>query len=621
MASITIILLPLLTLFILQLQFLAYQSEIITWGQRFAIWLDLAQLLYFWRSIFVLGGIDLNITLRWFTFRQQCLGRIRDSITPLLLWVGLLLVFCGKFCYVVAGLIVLLLSAVNSTLYKAQKINRIVKIVTILVLALMFTVMLKSLIVDTLDFSAAFKWLLSAMIISLSGITLISFGRRHAPQGSIILLLAAELCLPLSLGLQADGERLEKLLILWPSNGEKSTLFSRLIINDKRILNLQEQRLFANHPDPQTIAQLHSEDWQKALQKIEPVNLQDRSLRHANFENALLCSADLRNTDLCGADLDGADLRNARLSDSQLQKAFLHNTKLQKADLYNAELQQADLQFANLQGAILIDTHLQSANLSNSYLQATDMHKSHLQGANMCNAHFQGANLSEAEMQASNLANTDFQAANLYQAIMQGSNLSGAKLHAANLYQANLEGAILNWSNIYGIFYSSQTNLNFIDARDLIWTPLTKEALAEINDKLKKGISIKDGLAPILDDLQKASSPNAPKPTLQSCLATGDLQLPCVDRYDSRNPKELAEFKGKLHPLLADLAAESPDIARGIISQIHTYYNNESSRAGLATILVKQLEAGNAPGLQALSDDEKADLRELAKMEQESLKK
>ncbi|WP_245153628.1 hypothetical protein [Chlorobaculum sp. 24CR] len=62
MASITIILLPLLALFILQLQFLAYQSEAITWGQRIAIWVDLGQLIVFWPLIIQSGGVWITLS-------------------------------------------------------------------------------------------------------------------------------------------------------------------------------------------------------------------------------------------------------------------------------------------------------------------------------------------------------------------------------------------------------------------------------------------------------------------------------------------------------------------------------------------------------------------------------
>jgi hypothetical protein len=234
-------------------------------------------------------------------------------------------------------------------------------------------------------------------------------------------------------------------------------------------------------------------------------------------------------------------------------------------------------------------------------------------------AQLQGADLSFAKLQGADLSSAQLQGADLSSAQLQGADLSSAQLQGAILRQTNLYGATI--SKTYSLFGEIISGIYIIDAEGLIWTLLAKDALAAITDELKKVITDKDRRQAVLDRLQNCSMPNAAKPTFQSCLATDDLPLPCVDRYDPRNPKELAEFKGKLHPLLADLAAESPSIARRIISQIPRYYNNESSRAGLATMLVKRLDAGNAPGLQALSDEEKIDLRALAKMEQELFRK
>ena len=51
MVSITMVLLPLITLLVLQLWFLAYQSEAVTWWQRGAIWLDTAVIAILWPVI------------------------------------------------------------------------------------------------------------------------------------------------------------------------------------------------------------------------------------------------------------------------------------------------------------------------------------------------------------------------------------------------------------------------------------------------------------------------------------------------------------------------------------------------------------------------------------------
>lgn len=49
--TITLLLLPLATLLVVQLRFLAYQSELVTWAQRFATWSDVALVIALWPVI------------------------------------------------------------------------------------------------------------------------------------------------------------------------------------------------------------------------------------------------------------------------------------------------------------------------------------------------------------------------------------------------------------------------------------------------------------------------------------------------------------------------------------------------------------------------------------------
>jgi uncharacterized protein YjbI with pentapeptide repeats len=646
MVSITVIILPLLSMLILQLQFLAYQSEIITWFQRMAIWLDLGQLVYFWPIIVEQVG-SLSCVNERHTFSLHLFfKRKRERIASFLFTIALFLGLCGTSWYAGTGFIVLWLSAITAAMLELRKPLRYTKIVALAITPLFAIVI----ITKSRAESASFYYISLSVILIILSIFLSSIRHQLTRRSTFFLSITGAFCLPLSLGLHIDGERLEKFLISLPSTGEQSTLISRLFISDKRILNLQEQRLFANHPEPEVIAQLRSENWAKALQKIEPINLLGRSLRHANLEKALLFRADFRHADLRGAHLSNAQLQGARLAGAQMQStvllsaqmqgADLSDAQLQGADLVGAQLQGADLARAQLQGAYLGDAQLQGAYLSLAQLQGAHLHHTQLQGADLSftqlqgadlgdaqlqctylvGAQLQGADLARAQLQGANLGDAQLQGANLALAQLQGAYLGDAQLQGAYLYHTQLQGADLREANLYGATFQ-ETDMHEVDARDLIWSPLTKNDLAEMTDKLKKMIPDKDTLATILGNLQKSSLPNASKPTLQSCLASDDLPISCDKRFDPRNPEELAAFKAQLHPILANLAAESPDIVRGIIRQIPDDPTDPSSRFGLATLLVKRLDAGNAPGLQALSDKEKADLRDKAKKEQKLLKK
>lgn len=342
MVSITVILLPLLTMLILQLQFLAYQSEVITWFQRFAVWLDLFLIVYFWPIIAESGGISSSIANRWRTFREQCLPKKRDWIAAVLFGVGLLFVFCGSKWYFFAGLLILFFIAINTVRYELRFNSRIGKIVTLIVWSLAIVVLVKT-IHDIPHISNLLRNIsLIAAIMAFTGIAnviLLSL-RQRFDQSVNIMLVVTSLCIPLSLGIQIDGKRIESFLIIWPSSGEQNTFFSSLFISHKRMLDLRGQKLFVNHPDPEILNQLRSSDWPKALQKIEHLNLNGRSLRHANLSNSLLCRADLRYADLQQADLFGV----------QMQGAHLYHAKLQNALLFMAQLQCTELRGAQMQG-------------------------------------------------------------------------------------------------------------------------------------------------------------------------------------------------------------------------------------------------------------------------------
>ncbi|OPY88080.1 MAG: Secreted effector protein PipB [Syntrophus sp. PtaU1.Bin208] len=122
--------------------------------------------------------------------------------------------------------------------------------------------------------------------------------------------------------------------------------FPSKIIEDKRRLDLDEQVLLAKPASPETLALIRSEESQKALTQIEPINLQGRNLRHARMYKATLTGADLRVADLQGADLieaalQGADLIEAALQGADLSKAALQGANLSYANLYASEMSES----------------------------------------------------------------------------------------------------------------------------------------------------------------------------------------------------------------------------------------------------------------------------------------
>ena len=116
-------------------------------------------------------------------------------------------------------------------------------------------------------------------------------------------------------------------------------------------------------------------------------------LREADLQGADLFGVQLQGAQLRGAQLQGADLKRARL-----QGAFLAIAQLQGADLLQAQLQGAVLFEAQLQGAILVGADLQGADLRGAQLQGADLHGAQLQGADLRKAHIAGARTEGADL-------------------------------------------------------------------------------------------------------------------------------------------------------------------------------------------------------------------------------
>jgi len=122
--------------------------------------------------------------------------------------------------------------------------------------------------------------------------------------------------------------------------------------------------------------------------------------------------------------------------------------------------------------------------------------------------------------------------------------------------------------------------------------------------------------------LESAATPSAETPTFASCLTDGKSQSKCQQAYDATNLDQRREFMVRLHEVLATLSCKDTDIARGILRQIPKSHDRDSSRAGLATVLLVRMKANEpCPGLAGLSVENKTKLEMLAKKEAEQEQK
>ena len=563
MTSITLVLLPLFVLFSLQLEFLAYQDETVTWLQRLAIWLDVALITLFWPTI--LHPKD-DWKSYWRTLIEALVPRRWLWLLFLLLFAGFnICLFCTDTKLATGGQVIIFLVVVTVWLHRGWNQTHIFFLVTTTFLC-----------IASGFISAKYPFALSLPYLLLF---LSSLWHNQAPRGSFALLLTLVIGSLLPLAQMVDGEYFEQLVVGRHSFRAQHTLFSGLL-DYKRRLDLNEQLLFAKPPKPETLALIRSGRWEEAKAQLEPINLQGRNLRHADLNKAMLIGADLR------------------------------KVQLQDANLREAELQGADLSEVNLRGADLSEAKLQGANLSLANLQGADLSLTNLQGADLSEAKLQGANLSLANLQGADLMKANLQGADLNFAKVRGADLNFATLQGANLTNAELQGSDLNGANVYAVVLTHATT-TLIDAREVIWQPLDKSYTDKLITILQTSITDTDRRKEVTARLKKASTPNLPEPYMESILAEAITPIRFAKRYDPLKSGEFNDFTRQLHDFLVTLAGESNEIARGIIRQIHSKAHEYSSRRGLATELKKHLDDPNFRGLQGLTPEEKEELRGL----------
>jgi uncharacterized protein YjbI with pentapeptide repeats len=654
MVSITLVLLPFATLIVLQLQFLAYQSEAVTWWQRAATWLDLTVIVILWPII--MDSQD-DWQRYWHALIVKHVPQRRNwAIFTLLLLSLLLLLFSVSWELTTIGLVLLLLAPLMAILLYDKKNMpraRILYLLLMVTAALVFMILGLWMVNTHLQISYGTHLQISwqdipkiletslvqdKLILSVLGplllIPMSLLWHTKAPRGSLALLMMLFIGLPAPLAMIVDGEGLERfVLYVQPSQSRitrfwyvfkwspdqklvdkedlknyilparNTTVFSTVL---KRQLDLSEQLLMANPPKPETIALIRSGNYQEALKQIEPINLRNRNLRHANMLEAIVVGGDLRDN----------NLQSANLADANLQGAGLSGANLQGANLCVANLQSANLADANLQGANLSEVNLQGAYLSGAVLKGANLWGANLQGVNLTYADLQGAVLTSASLQGANLSGAKLQGANLSGAKLQGANLKGAELQEARLVDAELQGTILEYAELYRVVLNKRLELaaQLVDARGIDWSPLNKQEQSDIVSSFEyiQDINLrKESLITLQDAFQK-------KTTIlhfESCLAPKDTLLVCPNRFDPNIPDKLHDFTKQLHKYLGKLACESPEIAHGILEQIPGLGTDPTAvsetRRGLEIELKWLLNDKSCIGLQKLTDEEKSRLRDM----------
>ena len=146
-------------------------------------------------------------------------------------------------------------------------------------------------------------------------------------------------------------------------------------------------------------------------------------------ECALLRSANLSGAKLNSAQLQGADFTASILEEANLSNSNATYAVFTGANFFSAEMQKIDLSAgADLMGANLLGAQLQGAKMTGVRLQGADLSGAGLQGAMMAYAQLHGANLLGAELQGANLSSAILYGADLSDTVLTGANLSKARI-------------------------------------------------------------------------------------------------------------------------------------------------------------------------------------------------
>jgi len=443
---ITLTVFPLMLLCWAQMRFLPYHHEAITANHRYAIFVDVVILWFFWLKI-----VSCSVR-QWFKRLFQL-----QRIVNYTVWV----------CNWTVVKIQRLLKAESSSFFRQCK--------------------------DWIKFNRPIEgradWSMSLILFTLIALTLSIFST--VPYGQKTYLATAKHGISLPAGCFDDehhqaGTQFENYLLAlfehvsgnwihidktqkhcmvkvtyWRYANGSDDEGAANVLSFSRHLDLREQMLIGNKLSAETLHALKAgnvEERKAALKQVIGLNLQKRDLRFARLSQARLYYADLREVELQGAELteaqlQGADLRGAVLRRADLRHADLWSADLRHADLRGANLWRSDLTDADLSDADLSDANLSDVNLRGAKLSGINLSGANLSGMDLIDANLSGINLSGADLSSMNLSGANLSGADLSDADLSGADLSGADLREADLSDANLSDANLNGADL------SATNL------------------------------------------------------------------------------------------------------------------------------------------------------------------
>ncbi len=395
-AWITLVALPIATLLIIQLIFLPYHHQGVTWWHRICVLADLGLLWVFWRRMTTLDG-DLRTPLMAVQRLRRSARKAGRSAAALMQVVDWRMNASPDIWRNIA----------RRTLLDATRIGTIATV----------PIAVFSVLVACYPGEYLYH---SKLQLPLSALTRAVLERNPDPLTGASAFNSNRLLLP------NQDFGIEQRLIEWEKANGSQAGKSRPL--DKRVtLSLRGRDL--------TGAMLDRTDLRQA--DFIGARLTDASLSGANLERAVFeCDPPTLNpqsfmrpcTDLTRAQLVGTILRRANLS----------RASIRGANLFAAQLEEAILEDASLHGAMFVGARLHGANFSDAKLYGANLQGVQAEGADFTNAHLQGAKLDSARLQGAKLENSLLDGASLNLAQLQAAVLLGATLQGADLQSANL---------------------------------------------------------------------------------------------------------------------------------------------------------------------------------------
>ena len=151
----------------------------------------------------------------------------------------------------------------------------------------------------------------------------------------------------------------------------------------------------------------------------------------ADAECVQAVGTDFTRADLSGARMQGIDARGARFEEASLIGSELVEALLCGANLAQAHLEKAALGGARADGANFALASLQGGDLKGARLTGADFRSASMQGATLDFARLQGTMLQDADLEGASLYKAKLHGADLSRAVVRASDLRGAAVWMA----------------------------------------------------------------------------------------------------------------------------------------------------------------------------------------------